>query len=133
MTRISRLKISYDFYRIPSEVFKNKGLSPFSRLLYAVIYKYAWNGRAEFCWASDTHLAEIIGSSERTVKKCINELVACGYIEVEFCKGKTRKIYPQCDLEVYKEERVTPKEEKEQYQTTNTVLVERFKKSILKR
>jgi hypothetical protein len=90
----------YDFYRIPGTVLRDKSISALSRLLYGVIYKYSYNGRAEFCWAGDKHLADIFGQSPRTMRRCIKELIDHEYVEAEYCKGKTRKLYPTCELEV---------------------------------
>jgi DNA-binding MarR family transcriptional regulator len=87
-----------DYFRIPGTILRDNSLSPLSRLLYSVIYKYAYNGKAEFCWASNGHLADMFEVSAATIKRCIKELIDREYIDVDYCKGRTRKIYPLCEL-----------------------------------
>ena len=91
--------MQYDFFRIPGTVLRDNSISCLSRLMYGVIYKYAYNGRAEFCWASNKYLSELFEVSQDTVKRAVKELVNAGYVDAEYCRGKTRKLYPQCELE----------------------------------
>ena len=88
-----------EYFRIPGTVLKDNSISPLSRLLYGVVYKYAYNGKADmFCWASNRHLSEMFNVSQKTIERSIGELTRKKYVEVEYCKGKTRKIFPQCEL-----------------------------------
>ncbi len=83
------------YYSIPETILKDNSLTPATRLVYAVIHKYAQNGRADYCWASNKTLAVKFDVSSATIQRSISDLRKAGYIRLEFVKGKTRKIFPQ--------------------------------------
>jgi hypothetical protein len=87
-----------EYFRIPGTVLKDNSISALSRLIYGVVYKYAYNGKAEFCWAGNKHLARMFDVSEKTIERSVKELAGQGYLDLEYCKGRTRKMYPLCEL-----------------------------------
>jgi hypothetical protein len=90
------------YFRIPGKVLLDPTLKPLSRLLYGVILKYSFNGKAKadgYCWAQDKHLAEQMGVTPKTISRAVQELIDHQHLGVEFTRTKkTRRLYPQTDV-----------------------------------
>ena len=61
--------------------------NPTTKLVLILLANYA--DESGYCYPSERHLAEVAGTSERTVRRCIKALVDLGYIESKQRIGKT--------------------------------------------
>jgi len=66
---------------IPNYVLLTKGLSPYAKLVYAMLLSYAW-GEKNNSFPGQVALAEDCGFSERTVRSAIHELEDKGFVTV---------------------------------------------------
>lgn len=71
---------------IPAEVMESIELSPMEKLLYGEIAGF------RECYASNAWLASRIGRSERTVKRLIQHLIECGFVQNIGFNGRFRTI-----------------------------------------
>ncbi len=77
------------FIAVPTDILKNRNISPTAKLLYGVIDSFLH--RSGVCYASNDRLAEeVAGCSERTISRCVSELVSAGYVAI--VSAKPRKI-----------------------------------------
>jgi len=124
-------KTKEPFAQIPLSVLCNSKLSASARVLYGlIISKHSSEG---YCYATNSTLAEWLGTTESTVVKRLKELKNEGLIKFFYAtneQGTSRKIYPQ----------VLPKGDIENHQkgvskTTrdNTLSKERVKKVLWQR
>ena len=70
--------VSY-FAIIPANVRYDKNVCPNAKLLYGEIT--ALCNQKGFCWASNSHFAELYGVSKTSVSKWVKQLADSGYIE----------------------------------------------------
>ena len=71
---------------IPAEVMESEELSAIEKILYGEIAGF------RICYASNKWLANRIGRAERTVKRLVNHLIECGYVENLGFNGRFRTI-----------------------------------------
>ena len=64
-----------------------KKLQPISRLCYLYVAKYR-NSKTHECWPGQLTLADDLGVSLRTVKRCISELLTSGFLELARVEGR---------------------------------------------
>ena len=69
------------FAVIPAAVMRDKRLRANAKLLYGEITALARKGG--YCWAENSHFAEVLGVSAKTVSELIGQLQKCGHIQVE--------------------------------------------------
>ncbi len=85
------------YIAIPQHVLSDGRISPTAKLLYGVIDSFHLSKGV--CYASNKRLAEEVANcSERTISRCVSELMEAGLIVIETSKGKKgkqpcRKIY----------------------------------------
>lgn len=72
-------KLSPDFFQIPYRLVMDKNLTPTDRIIYGAIYFFA-NMSGKRCFASNSVLAALVGSSAMTVSHSLNRLEEHGYI-----------------------------------------------------
>ena len=88
---------------IPDEILKDGRLSALEKIILMEI-DYLDSGE-NGCWASNAHIAERCGCSEKSVCNAISKLTECGCLTVKTFDGRRRKIY--CNTEKF-----SPSEEK---------------------
>jgi len=78
------------------EVFRDKSLTSFDKLLYSEIVHYS---RLEgYCYAGNSHLAEIMGKSEKTISRTVAKLKKLEFVTVVTRRGNRREIYPGVEV-----------------------------------
>lgn len=96
------------FALIPGSVRFDDGLSATAKLLFGEIASLAQ--RDGYCFASNMHLAQQFGVTERTVTRTIALLAERGHVKVRLCRAKAtgqitgRRIYPLYNPDVPEEE-----------------------------
>lgn len=88
-------KLQPNYYAIlPANIRYDKNLNSTEKLLYAEITSLC--DREGYCWASNTHFAEMLDKLPTYISQVISKLSNKGYIKVEVersSKGTFRKIY----------------------------------------
>ncbi len=69
------------FTQVPNFILRDPGLTLGAKMTYAMFLSYAWND--DYCFPGQERLAKDIGVVERSVRTYLNELKACGLLEVE--------------------------------------------------
>ena len=69
------------FTAVPNVVLTDAGLSAQARLTYALLRFYAWQDEA--CWPGQDRMASMIGCSDRSIRRHIEELALSGLVRVE--------------------------------------------------
>lgn len=69
------------YSKFPVAVLRNRTLSTGARLLYALLMSYAW--QEGMCFPDEQTLAADLGTSDRTVRRYCDELVAAGLVTVK--------------------------------------------------
>lgn len=80
------MKGAYLFARVPCDVIRDTTLSCFDKIVFVVLCDYA--NKDGFCFPSVASIAKRAGIGTTSVKKALNNLQTCGYIDR---KGKTGK------------------------------------------
>ena len=74
---------------IPANVRYDKNLSDKEKLLYAEIT--ALCNKEGHCWAGNQYFADLYDTSTSTIKRCIKNLISCGYLSSELIHKKDSK------------------------------------------
>ena len=69
------------FTQVPNFILRDPSLTLGAKMTYAMFLSYAWND--DYCFPGQERLAKDIGVVERSVRTYLNELKACGLLEVE--------------------------------------------------
>lgn len=90
---MSEITRSFDYMVIPMFIWDNSNLTAIDRNVYAEINSLDnhLNG-GDYCYASNTYLADFCGCSERKISDSIHKLVEMGYIRVVKSDGRKRWI-----------------------------------------
>jgi len=80
------------YAKVPLEVLYNSELSTSARTLYAIVLSKV--NKEGYCYATNETLAEWLGTTERTVRRNLEELKTKTLVKT-FNEGLSRKIYPQ--------------------------------------
>lgn len=75
----SKNEITPDFFQIPYQLVMDKTLTPTDRIVYGAVYFFA-NMSGKRCFASNSVLAKLIGSSAATVSQSLNRLEERTYV-----------------------------------------------------
>lgn len=79
---------------LPSHLIFNKSITPHAKLFYPVIRNLC--NTCGYCWANNNYLSELMGVSDRNIRRWLSELQEQGYIDVDLGKpseNTDRKIY----------------------------------------
>ena len=68
------------FTQVPNFILRDPSLTLGAKMTYAMFLSYAWND--DYCFPGQERLAKDIGVVERSVRTYLNELKACGLLEV---------------------------------------------------
>ncbi len=72
---------------VPTNILKDRNISPTAKLLYGVIDSFL--RRSGVCYATNERLAEeVAGCSERTISRCVSELMGAGYVALVAAKPR---------------------------------------------
>jgi len=74
-----------DFLIIPSQLIKDKKLTPTNRLVYSVVYWYS-KLKLEKCILSNQSFSELLGVSKRSVRISLTRLAERKYIKITYDK-----------------------------------------------
>ncbi len=86
------------FGTVPNALSLDLSVSPLSvRLYLRIVHHRGGNGA---CWASQKDLSSELGVTDRSIRHCLKQLVAGGYISAEFRVGKTLKCAPTPEAHV---------------------------------
>ncbi len=69
------------FTQVPNFILRDPSLTLGAKMTYAMFLSYAWND--DYCFPGQERLAKDIGVVERSVRTYLNELKACGLLEVK--------------------------------------------------
>lgn len=75
---------------IPYALRNDRNVSDGAKVLYTFISSLC--DKEGYCWAANKYLAEIVGISERELRRRIGELSKSRYIDIEFIKGEKGEI-----------------------------------------
>ena len=68
-----------DFVMVPVWVLRNNNLDSADKLLYGIILSYSQ--KEGYCYASNSHLSEMMNCSSRTLQRYIRNLINNGLID----------------------------------------------------
>ena len=85
------MSFKHGFTQLPNCVLKEKRFSFGARLTYAVLLSYAWE--KESCFPGQKKMAEDLGTSDRSIRKFLNELKEHGYISWKYQGPSKPNIY----------------------------------------
>ena len=71
--------LKHGFAQLPRFILKDKQLSFGARLTYAVLLSYAW--QEESCFPGQDRMAKDLGTSERSIRRFLQELKGSNYID----------------------------------------------------
>lgn len=83
------------WYKVPSEILfmSNKEISPGAKLLFVYILGLSY--QKGYCYASNKHLSDKLGFSDRSINRFLSTLVNNDLIKIDIQRNnKNRKIYP---------------------------------------
>lgn len=83
---------------LPAPVRYCETLEPNAKLLFCEIT--ALSNKYGYCFATNSHFAQLFKVHEMTVSKWVSSLCAAGFVRIEISKeaGNQRRIYPLCDV-----------------------------------
>ena len=71
--------LKHGFSQLPNFILRDKRLSFGARLTYSVLLSYAW--QEDSCFPGQERMAQDLGTTDRSIRKFLNELKDHGYID----------------------------------------------------